>query len=107
LEFQSGDIGIRGLDSPFFFDGEIFRKISDRINLSPTSGKNSREKVFTSAFSSIRVTSFTMGRNHGFKQLLITPEEANFSIEINTIVPGVWAVKTEEHIILPQMLKIF
>jgi hypothetical protein len=48
-----------------------------------------------------------MGRNHGFKQLLITPEEANFSIEINTIVPGVWAVKTEEHIILPQMLKIF
>jgi len=42
-----------------------------------------------------------MGRDHNSKQLLITPEGANFSIEINTIVPGVGAVKTEEHIILP------
>jgi hypothetical protein len=47
-----------------------------------------------------------MGRDHGSKQLLITPEEANFSIEINTIVPGVWAVKIEEDIILPPMLKV-
>ncbi len=42
-----------------------------------------------------------MGRDHGSKQLLITPEGANFSIEINTIVPGVGAVKIEEDIILP------
>lgn len=52
------------------------------------------------------MTSFTIGINHGSKQLLITPEEANFSIEINTIVSGVGVVKTEEHIILPPMLKV-
>jgi hypothetical protein len=42
-----------------------------------------------------------MGRDHGSKQLLITPEGANFSIEINTIVPGVGAIKIEEDTILP------
>jgi len=47
-----------------------------------------------------------MGRDHESKQFLITPEEADFSIEINMIVPGVWAVKIEEDIILPTMLKV-
>ena len=79
--------------------------ISNGVNLSPTSGKNSRKRLLTSAFSLIRVTSFTMGRNHGSKQLLITPEGTNFSIEINMIVPGVGAVKIEEDIILPQCFK--
>jgi hypothetical protein len=49
----------------------------------------------------IRVTFFTKRKNHGSRQFFITPEEANFSIEINTIVPGVGVVKTEENIILP------
>jgi hypothetical protein len=88
LEFQGGDIGIRGLDSPFFFDGEIFRKISERI------------------IGICSCDSFTIGRKNASNNLLIVPEEANFSIEINTIVPEVGAVKTEEHIILPPMLKV-